>query len=729
MTPRPAVFISSTSDLRSARDLVARVLLSMGYDPVYQDIAPTDGGELLGVLRDRMAPCRLMIQLVGHRYGAEPPPEHRPPELGRVSYTQYEALHFERLGRKVIYHFLDATFPTDGVAPEPQDLAALQSAYRRRIEKTNRLHQANIVTAQDLELSIRKVKDELAVLRRQSDRRYRRLLLVAGGALAGIAMVAAGLVGGFRLLSTGQSDQSAKLDRQTAQADDQARQLVRIERLLQARKQSDPQAAPTLSEADRALLERARKSGDLKTRAAASVLNPDGNTDALLDELRARHDAEAFDLAMLQGKRWYFDKLPQPDKAIPHFERAIELRPASFVARNYAAVAHGDARLGDLSAHLNRAVAIGQGALQLVRPTSDDWAMTQVNLGNAYAKLPTGDGAANLAKAIAAYRAALTVYSRADFPAGWAMTQNDLGLAYADLPTGDRAANLARAIAAYQAALEVYTRAEFPADWALTQVNLANAYRNLPTGDRAANLARSVAACQAALGVYTRADFPTGWAGAQVTLGLAYAQLPTDRPANLAKAIAAYEAALQVYTRADFPAEWASAQSDIGIAYRNLPTGDLADNLAKSIAAHEAALGVFTRARFPAEWAKAQNNLGAAYFDLPAGDRAANLAKAIAACQAALQVRTRDADPAAWAMTQLNLARSFADLADQPHEDRPARLRQAIACEKAALLVRTSEAFPRDYAFITRSLAHARQAYESVAAPTDPSFDEIPPSK
>lgn len=58
MTSRPVIFISATSDIRSARDLVGKVLYSMGYEPVWQDIEPTDGGELLEVLRRRIAPVR-----------------------------------------------------------------------------------------------------------------------------------------------------------------------------------------------------------------------------------------------------------------------------------------------------------------------------------------------------------------------------------------------------------------------------------------------------------------------------------------------------------------------------------------------------------------------------------------------------------------------------------------------------------------------------------------------
>ena len=42
------------------------------------------------------------------------------------------------------------------------------------------------------------------------------------------------------------------------------------------------------------------------------------------------------------------------------------------------------------------------------------------------------------------------------------MTQNNLGTAYADLPTGDRAANLARAIDCYTQALRFRTAEAAP---------------------------------------------------------------------------------------------------------------------------------------------------------------------------------------------------------------------------------------------------------------------------
>jgi tetratricopeptide (TPR) repeat protein len=691
MVQKPTVFISSTSDLRSARDLVAKVLHSMGYEPVWQDVEPTDGGDLLDVLRQWMAPCGLMIQLVGMRYGAEPPADRRPAEFGRVSYTQFEALHFEKLGRKVIYHFLELGFPTDPADREPPEQADLQAAYRARIEKANRLHQAKIASPQDLELSVRRISDELATFRRLADTRYRRMMVLAGGVAAGVALVAALLVGGVYLLRGGQTEQTAKLDqqsvkveRQTAKVEDQAQLLVRIEKLLLAQTQNSVQTEPTLSAADQALLEQARRQGELKTRAGASVLKPDGGTNALLNELQARHDTEAFDLAMLQGKRWYFDEPSQPDKAVPFFERAMELRPDSVDARDYAMRVHARARSGDIAAHRKRAIAIGEGLLHSVPTRSVSWASTQYILGHVWRELPTGDLAEKQAKAVAAYEAALQVYTHEAFPEEWARTQELLGVVWQYILTGDRAENLAKAVAAYEAALRVFTPEAFPNMWAATQHNLGLAWWNMPGG---------------------------------------------DREGNLAKAVAAYEATLLVHTREAFPVEWAHTQQLLGITWRVIQTGDREGNLAKAVAAFEAALQVRTRDTLPGEWAWTQNDLGLTWGNILTGDRAENLAKAVAAFEAALQVRTRDARPAYWAETNYHLAQAFANLAELSGEDRCARLRQAIACGKAALLIRTPQAFPKEHASSTKRLDFHRKAYEAAGCPEKVPFDDIPPAK
>ncbi|MBE9236543.1 CHAT domain-containing protein [Anabaena aphanizomenioides LEGE 00250] len=242
------------------------------------------------------------------------------------------------------------------------------------------------------------------------------------------------------------------------------------------------------------------------------------------------------------------------------------------------------------------------------------------------------------------------------------MTQNNLGAAYCYRIRGDKAQNLENAIAAFTAALEVYTRDDFPVDWAMTQNNLGNAYRDRIRGDKAQNLENAIAAFTAALEVYTRDDFPVNWAMTQNNLGIAYRdRIRGDKAQNLENAIKAYTAALEVYTRDDFPVDWAMTQNNLGIAYRDRIRGDKAQNLENAIKAYTAALEVRTRHDFPEEWAGTQNNLGTAYSDRIRGDKAQNLENAIKAYTAALEVYTRHDFPQNNAETLLNLGIAYQD--------------------------------------------------------------------
>src|SRR3989440_1852185 len=133
MSPRPTIFISAVSkELRSARQLVANTLTFLGYEPVWQDIFGTEGGDLRQMLRAQIDQCKGVVQLVGQCYGAEPPAPDE--QFGRVSYTQYEALYARERGKKGWYLFIDEQFPTDAFEVEPNELRELQTAYRRRLQ-------------------------------------------------------------------------------------------------------------------------------------------------------------------------------------------------------------------------------------------------------------------------------------------------------------------------------------------------------------------------------------------------------------------------------------------------------------------------------------------------------------------------------------------------------------------------------------------------------------------
>jgi tetratricopeptide (TPR) repeat protein len=227
-----------------------------------------------------------------------------------------------------------------------------------------------------------------------------------------------------------------------------------------------------------------------------------------------------------------------------------------------------------------------------------------------------GERADSLERAIAAYEAALTVFTSDTFPEDWARTQNNLGKAYSGRIRGDRADNLERAIVAYEAALTVFTPDAFLEDWAITQNNLGDAYRGRIRGEWDDNLERAIAAYEAALTVFTPDAFPEDWARTQNNLGNAYSdRIRGQRTDNLERAIAAYEAALTVFTSDTFPVDWARTQNNLANAYSRRRRGERADNLERAIAAYEAALTVFTSDAFPEAWADTQNNLGDAYRD------------------------------------------------------------------------------------------------------------------
>jgi tetratricopeptide (TPR) repeat protein len=160
----PLIFISAVSrELRSGRQLAANTLSFLGYQPIWQDIFGTETGDLRAMLRQQIDQCKGVLQIVGNCYGAEPPAPD--PEFGRVSYTQYEALYARKRGKKVWYLFIDETFPVDACEGEPEELRALQAAYRQRLQSDAHLFHP-LTTREGLEASVLKLRGDLVRLRR-----------------------------------------------------------------------------------------------------------------------------------------------------------------------------------------------------------------------------------------------------------------------------------------------------------------------------------------------------------------------------------------------------------------------------------------------------------------------------------------------------------------------------------------------------------------------------------
>jgi tetratricopeptide (TPR) repeat protein len=287
---------------------------------------------------------------------------------------------------------------------------------------------------------------------------------------------------------------------------------------------------PELLEKAQLLLEQ----GSAEQQALAQIaLKQHDEANRIIQEIKARPGNaidEAFRLLTLEGDNWY--QAGEYDKALAPYEQAMALRPDDFGARNHFMLSLSFARLGNFADHQGRAIEVGEGTLKIVDPGSADWAETQLNLGSAWLRLPTGNKAENVRKAIEYFEAALTVSTKAADPTLWAATQDSLGIAWSELPTGDKSENLRKAIGCYEAVLTVRTKAAEPTGWADTQYNLGGAWFGLPTGDRAANLRKAIASMRGALRIYTQESFPEYHADAVKMLAdlrTAYEVLPAAK--------------------------------------------------------------------------------------------------------------------------------------------------------------------------------------------------------
>ncbi len=179
----PILFISAVSkELRSARQLVANTLTFLGYQPEWQDIFGTGDGDLRDMLRRRIDASQGVVQIVGRAFGAEAPGGDA--SLGRISYTQFEALYARSKGKPVWYLVLDEQFPGDPFDAEPEDLVGLQARYRATVTSDRHLFHA-LRTADALKVAVHEMRDELTRLRRRA--RW-WATLVAGLLLAGVGL-------------------------------------------------------------------------------------------------------------------------------------------------------------------------------------------------------------------------------------------------------------------------------------------------------------------------------------------------------------------------------------------------------------------------------------------------------------------------------------------------------------------------------------------------------------
>lgn len=70
MSERPLIFISAVSaEHRSLRATVGAILHELGYDTTFEEVLPTEQGDISEMLARHLDQCDGVLQLVGQRYG------------------------------------------------------------------------------------------------------------------------------------------------------------------------------------------------------------------------------------------------------------------------------------------------------------------------------------------------------------------------------------------------------------------------------------------------------------------------------------------------------------------------------------------------------------------------------------------------------------------------------------------------------------------------------------
>ncbi|MGE0811729.1 MAG: hypothetical protein AB7O28_15805 [Vicinamibacterales bacterium] len=198
------------------------------------------------------------------------------------------------------------------------------------------------------------------------------------------------------------------------------------------------------------------------------------------------------------------------------------------------------------------AIAAYEAAIEMFSDADppDWWPLLHFNLGNAYLSRRSGDGDQNREAAIGAFSFVLSSVSRTTHPKLWSDALNDMGNAFARLSRGDRLGNLEQAIKLYRSALEVGPPHVPLREWALTQHRLALTHLDCGTAGDGEHVEQAIDALRAAL-MPAEAGL-SGWHRAQVMETLGRALLlrgSDDRAALLDEAVQAYWEAAEIYER------------------------------------------------------------------------------------------------------------------------------------------------------------------------------------
>lgn len=186
MTMKPRIFISAVShELESTRNIVADEVRKLACEAVLKNTFGTKAGRVRNVLREEIDTCDGLIHIVGQAYGEEP--HEVDPDMGRVSYTQYELCYAQKWGKPCWIIILGDEYPTGknlDALDLPSDLSAgeargdqaerrdLQARWRARLSaRQQEAMTYRVRNEAELRLAVKEIKNHDAELREKEARR------------------------------------------------------------------------------------------------------------------------------------------------------------------------------------------------------------------------------------------------------------------------------------------------------------------------------------------------------------------------------------------------------------------------------------------------------------------------------------------------------------------------------------------------------------------------------
>jgi CHAT domain-containing protein/tetratricopeptide (TPR) repeat protein len=347
--------------------------------------------------------------------------------------------------------------------------------------------------------------------------------------------------------------------------------------------------------------------------------------------------------------------------------------------------------------------SIGSDALKAM--SVDDgpelWGAIHWAIGTGLSRLPQGDRADNLDRAIEHHNLAREALKNDTGPVRTS-NEHHLALAYLQRVRGDRAENIEVALSIWRQLIDSAGDRGSLLEW---EVSYADGLRQRQLGDPVDNIEKAIAYLRTAI---TRAEATRdkhGQLRATIQLGIILMERPSgDSVDNVEQALDLLSRAVPELDPAEDLISWANSHRSLAMAYVRRTHGDVEENWQTALDYLARISEVCPKALYPELWAENQLAVATLYDAHPNGATVARRIRAAELMEATFAVYTIEDYPDRWAKVHTNLGSLYSSLFQTTDGAEPEYSAKAITHLENALRVYTRERAPERWATVHGSL-------------------------